>query len=212
MIQIETFELGPFQTNCYLIYCDQTKLAAIIDPATEAAVLTDYLTKNSLTLQSVLLTHGHLDHIGGVAGLKAKYNPKVYLHEADLPIVRSAPEWGRSFGLPDLKSFQPDEFITEPATIEVGDLRLKVLHTPGHTPGGLCYLSGNHAFVGDTLFERSIGRTDLPGGDFEHIITSIQEKLFTLDDNTQVFPGHGPTTTIGIEKTSNPFVNQKNEY
>lgn len=201
----KSFTLGPFQTNSYLVYSEASQLAVVIDPAAADPSIPDFLEKNGLKLKYIFLTHSHLDHIGGVSALKAKYHPEIILHQNDVSLLESADEFARMLGLPPPKAFQPDMLLTDENEIKFSDLQFNVLHTPGHTPGSVSFVIDDLAFVGDTLFAQSIGRTDLPGGNYEKILTSIREKLFTLPDETRVFPGHGPDTSIQIEKVTNPF-------
>jgi len=204
-MKIQKLILGPFQTNTYLVSCEHTRQALVIDPAEENNGLIDSIQKQNLALKYILITHGHLDHIGGVAWLQKQTEAPVLMHADDLPIVESSPNFARMLGLRASKHFKPDEFVTEKTIIEAGLVRLRILHTPGHSPGSICLVGDYAAFVGDTLFARSIGRTDLPGGDYEQIVVSIRQKLFTLNAATEVYPGHGPNTMIGIEKVNNPF-------
>jgi len=203
-VRFQKFVTGPFQTNSFLVYSDK-KYAAIIDPATEASAFLKFIEKEKLSLKFILLTHAHLDHIGGVAWLKNKFNAAIVLHQNDAFQLEHAGEFARMLGLPAPAPFQPDIWLTDESDIACEDFRLAVRHTPGHTPGSVCFLTPELVFAGDTLFAQSIGRTDLPGGDYQQILNSIQEKLFTLPEATRVLPGHGAETTIEIEKTSNPF-------
>lgn len=203
-MRFQKFVTGPFQTNSFLVFSEK-KNAAIIDPATEATVFLKFIEKEKLSLKFILLTHAHLDHIGGVTWLKNKYDAPIVLHRDDAFQLDHAGDFARMLGLPAPAAFQPDLWLTDETEIKFEDFRLAVVPTPGHTPGSVCFLTPELAFVGDTLFAQSIGRTDLPGGDYQQILNSIQEKLFTLPETTRVFPGHGAETTIQIEKMTNPF-------
>lgn len=205
-MKIKTFILGLLQTNCYLLSCEATKEAVIIDPPEPDSQLINYLKQNDLRLRYILLTHGHIDHIGGVAFLKENSDAKVLMHRADLPLVKDVAIYAQWFDLNLPPSFAIDDFLTENQTISIGTINLKVISTPGHTPGSVCFIHSSFVFAGDTLFARSIGRTDLPGGDYEAILLSIKNKLLTLDESTTVFPGHGPRTKIKDEKTKNLFL------
>jgi glyoxylase-like metal-dependent hydrolase (beta-lactamase superfamily II) len=204
-VLFQQFTSGPFQTNSFLVYSVESNVAAMIDPATEQSSVIKFIEKYNLELKFILLTHAHLDHIGGVAWLQNKYHSKIMLHQEDASLLESAGEFARMLGLPAPRSFKPDVWLTEETDIQSGDFRLRVRHTPGHTPGSVCFINHDLAFVGDTLFAQSIGRTDLPGGDSSQILTSIQNQLFSLPETTRVFPGHGPDTTIQLEKATNPF-------
>lgn len=203
----QTLILGPFQTNSYIISCESSKNAVIIDPAEPDASIMDYLTLHQLHLTHILLTHGHLDHIGGVAWLQKKYQSQIWMHSADVSLLQSASEFAHFLNLPAPELFTPQKFVKDGDAIIAGSLQLQVLHTPGHTPGSICFIINDHAWVGDTLFAGSIGRTDLPGGDDAQIIRSIRQKLLTLPENCAIYPGHGPASSIGLEKKSNPFLN-----
>ena len=205
-MKIDVIVCGLFQTNSYLIYNDRASSALVIDPGDNAAVFERKLTRENLTLEAILLTHGHLDHVGAVVALKDRFGAKVFMHPADVPILESGPELARDWGLPIPKLFQPDYALADDQQITAAGFDFTVLHTPGHTPGGVCFLSGEHLFTGDTLFAQSIGRTDLPGGDHHQLIASIEKKLLPLPNDTIVYPGHGPDTSIGVEKVTNIFL------
>jgi len=209
-MRIDSFILGAFETNCYILRAgDAAKDSLIIDTGLEAGELLDFLQANKLNPVAVVLTHGHADHITGVVALRKRFpETDVYIHKLDAEMLTGAPSnlsalSGRAF------STEPADFlIEEPGLIEQAGIKLKVLHTPGHTPGGISLYSEQEGivFVGDTLFADSVGRTDFPGGSMNQLIKSIKEKLLTLPDETIVYPGHGPTTTIAQEKASNPFL------
>lgn len=203
----QTFVSGPFETNTYLLGCEASGNAVIIDPAEPENAIADYLTDHQLHLTHILLTHGHLDHIGGVAWLQRKYQAQIWMHAAELSILQSAPEFALFLNLPAPEIFPTPNFINEGDVICAGTLQLRVVHTPGHTPGSVCFICNDQAWVGDTLFAESIGRTDLPGGDYAQIIRSIRQKLLTLPENMVIYPGHGPASSIGVEKKYNPFFN-----
>jgi glyoxylase-like metal-dependent hydrolase (beta-lactamase superfamily II) len=200
--------VGAFQENCYLYACPQTLEAVIIDPGDEAERILARIRELRFIPRYIINTHGHIDHICAIDEVSAVYPVPLAIHPDDV-FMYTDEEMARMFGRPaPLVKRQPDILLHEGDTITFGTLKLEVLHTPGHTPGGICLVSHPYCvFSGDTLFRRSIGRTDLPGGNYERIITSIREKLYTLDDDLAVFPGHGDPTTIIEEKTENPFVN-----
>ncbi|MCU0590805.1 MAG: MBL fold metallo-hydrolase [Desulfobacterales bacterium] len=203
---IKKLAVGPIMANCFIVGCEQTKAAAVIDPGDEADRILLALADAKLTVKQIINTHGHFDHVGANKRMKAATGAPILIHALDAPMLsmlaRSAAAWGMSAE----DSPAPDRFLDEGDLIEIGSLRLQVIHTPGHTPGGVSLLADSCLFVGDTLFAGSVGRTDFPGGDFAALKSSIQRKLFTLDDAVQVFTGHGPETTIGEEKRHNPFV------
>lgn len=199
--------VGAFQENCYLYACPQTLEAVIIDPGDEAARILDRIQELKFIPKYIINTHGHIDHICAIDEVSAVYPVPLAIHPADVFMYteeRAAHLYGRQAPLVKRK---PDILLQEGDTLTFGTLTLEVLHTPGHTPGGICLVSRPYCvFSGDTLFQRSIGRTDLPGGNFEQIVTSIRTKLYTLDEELVVFPGHGDPTTIIEEKYENPFV------
>lgn len=207
---LQSLELGPFVENCYVIGDEKSREAAVIDPGDEPDTILLTLGKESLTAKIILLTHAHLDHVGGLKALKESTRADVMMHKADAFLLKTAPMQALAFGVRPFLSPSPDRFIAEGDTLRVGSLRLEVIHTPGHTPGGVCYClrEEKKVFVGDTLFAGSVGRTDLPGGDYEALVRSIREKLLPLGDDVEVLCGHGPPTTIGQERRCNPFLNE----
>ncbi len=200
--------VGAFQENCYLYACPQTLEAVIIDPGDEAPRILERIQELKFVPKYIINTHGHIDHICAIDEVSEVYPVPLAIHPDDVSMYtdeRAASMFGRKAPLVKRK---PDILLHEGDTISFGTLTLEVLHTPGHTPGGICLVSRPYCvFSGDTLFQRGIGRTDLPGGNYEQIITSIREKLYTLDEELVVFPGHGEPTTILEEKYENPFVN-----
>jgi len=199
--------VGMFEENCYLYACPKTREAVIIDPGDEAERILEMIQQHKVIPKYILNTHGHIDHICAIDEVNAVYPVLLAIHPADLPMYtdeRNAQLYGRSTPLVKKK---PDLLLNEGDQITFGTLTLEVLHTPGHSPGSICLVSQPHCiFSGDTLFYRSIGRTDLPGGNYTQIEQSIRNKLYTLEDNLVVFPGHGQPTTIAEEKYKNPFV------
>jgi glyoxylase-like metal-dependent hydrolase (beta-lactamase superfamily II) len=192
--------------NCYIIGCESTKSAAVIDPGEEADRILKELAKDSLTLKYIINTHGHFDHVGGNYDLKKASGADIVIHPADEAMLADLVRTAAAFGLSAQNSPAPDRTVQEGDTISFGEISLRVLDTPGHSPGGISLHTDNMVFVGDTLFAGSIGRTDLPGGDFQTLISSIKTKLFPLGDDTKVYTGHGPATSIGQEKRANPFL------
>jgi hydroxyacylglutathione hydrolase len=200
--------VGPFQENCYLYACPRTREAVIIDPGDEAESILETITQLQLIPKYILNTHGHIDHIGAIDAVREVYPVPLAIHADDVPMYTDehvAQEFGKQAPLVKTK---PDILLKEGDRLTFGTLSLEVLETPGHTRGGICLVSLPYCvFSGDTLFYRGIGRTDFEGGSYEQIISSIREKLYALDDELVVFPGHGQPTTIIEEKYENPFVN-----
>lgn len=204
---VETLPVGPLQTNCYLVGCEATRLGAVIDPGGDAAEILSAIGRHRLKLEYILLTHAHFDHISGVAELVEATHAPIALHPGDLPLLR-ARGGAAMFGIFMRPSPEPNVALSEGQVIEVGALRLNVLHTPGHTPGHVTFheRTAKAAFDGDVLFMQGIGRTDFPGSSYQQLMDSIRNKLFTLPDDTTIYPGHGPATTVGEERWSNPFL------
>ena len=205
-MKVHAFTLGPLQSNSYLCADEATREGLLFDPGMESEPVAEALARERLTLTAIINTHGHFDHVFGNAYFKAKTGAPLLMHRADLDLVKRLEEQSLYFGFRATPSPAPDRFLEEGDEIRVGGTRLTVLHTPGHSPGGICLVTDGTAFVGDTLFAGSIGRTDLPGGSAETLLTSIREKLLTLPDDTVIYPGHGPATTIGHERRHNPFL------
>lgn len=204
---IKHYLSGPLSVNTYLVIDEGSKEAFIVDPGGVNTNLVQFVEDEELDVKYILLTHGHGDHIGGVAAYQQQFPQiKVVASAEELPILGNA-RMNASFEISGVAStVEPDILVTDGETLTMGALTMKFLATPGHTPGGLCILVDDILFSGDTLFEQSIGRTDLPGGSFADIKTSIHQKLFTLPAQTKVLPGHMGETTIGFEKEHNPFV------
>jgi hydroxyacylglutathione hydrolase len=199
--------VGDFEENCYLYACPQTREAVIIDPGDEPERILKTIQELHLTPKYILNTHGHIDHICAIDAVSAVYPVPLAIHPADVSMYTdelAARMFGRT---PPLVKRKPDILLNDGNHIRFGTLTLEVLHTPGHTPGGICLLSRPYCiFSGDTLFYRSIGRTDLPGGNTQQLLTSIKTRLYPLDEELVVFPGHGQPTSIAEEKYENPFV------
>ena len=202
----ETVVVGALETNCYLVFCDETRECAVIDPGAEPEKIFSALTSLDLKPVVMLNTHGHVDHIGANADIKEKYGIPLGLHSADLLIFEAGPRMELGLILSARPSPAPDRFLEAGDAIEVGRKKLRVIHTPGHSPGSVSFLSDGILFSGDTLFSGGVGRTDLPGGSQRVLESSIREKIFTLPDDTVVLPGHGPKTTVIEERESNPFL------
>lgn len=181
--------VGPYQTNCYILACKDTLEGIVIDPGDEVFHITREISRNGIRVVSILITHGHIDHIGGVGELKKITKASVLIHPYDAPALR----------------VPPDGSLQQGQKIQVGTYTLSVLHTPGHSPGGVCFLAPGAVFTGDTLFAGSVGRTDFAGGSHETLVEGVREKIFPLGDGLRVYPGHGPASTISVERQTNPF-------
>lgn len=205
-MRIHTFALGPFQTNTYLVEDETTKQAILIDPTIDSESVLDKATARGLTIALILDTHGHVDHVYGNAFFKEQTGAPLAIHADDAPWLRSITQHATLFGIPARVSPEADRLLRDGDHIAVADLSFTVIHTPGHTPGSICLYGHGVLFAGDTLFEGSVGRTDLPGGNHEQLISSIKTKLLALPEQTTVYSGHGGTTTIGEEKEYNPFL------
>ena len=210
---IESRAVPPFQKNGFVVACERTQQAVLIDPGDEVDDLLVLIRASALDVRYILLTHAHLDHVSGVGAARRALNAHVpiYLHRDDLPLYEHVEQQGMMFGIKVERQPAVDLFY-DGSSITFGDYTVTVHHTPGHCPGGVCLqigptgTPGTDLFVGDTLFASSVGRTDLPGGDYATLMRSITQVLFPLGDDAVVHPGHGPDTTIGRERTSNPFV------
>ncbi|HEY83409.1 MAG TPA: MBL fold metallo-hydrolase [Dehalococcoidia bacterium] len=197
--------VGPLASNCYILGSESSKEGIIIDPADEAERLEQTIKELGLKIKLIVLTHGHPDHIGALRALKEATGAEVAIHADDAQSLRQqvlAFLFGFSFATPPA----PDRLLKGGDSIDISDLHFSVIHTPGHTPGSICLLGHGVLFSGDTLFNYGIGRYDLPGGDYQQLMDSLQTKLMVLPDDTLVYPGHGPDTTIGAERRGNPFL------
>lgn len=210
---IRQMALGPIQANCFILGCKKTRQAVVIDPGDDADRILTSLAGERLTVVHIINTHGHFDHVGANKRLKATTGADILIHSADAPMLAQLSATAAAWGLAAENSPPADRLLENGDTISFGTHTLKVLYTPGHTTGGIClYTEYPHAgaqekavFVGDTLFAGSIGRTDFPGGNFDTLISSIRTQLFSLDEDVKVYPGHMGSTTIGVEKRTNPF-------
>jgi len=209
-MQIQSFTFNPFEENTYVVF-DSSREAAIIDPGcfekSEQEELDRFIKKENLTVKLLLNTHCHIDHVLGNYYVKTRYNVPFWMHADDLPVLRAVKSYAPNYGFPGYQEILPDRTLSETDTVKIGSIDLKVLFLPGHAPGHIGFYNDAERILiaGDVLFHRSIGRTDLPGGNMDTLLNSIHQKLFTLPDDVVVYPGHGPTTTIGEEKVSNPF-------
>jgi glyoxylase-like metal-dependent hydrolase (beta-lactamase superfamily II) len=207
-MQAVIIPVTPFAQNCSLLWCTRTKEAAVIDPGGDLDTILAAAREHGVRLTKILLTHAHIDHAGGTAELARRLQlPIIGPHPGDKFWIDGIAEQGRMFGFPRCETFTPDQWLDEGDRVQVGEVELQVRHCPGHTPGHVIFYSAADklAFVGDVLFQGSIGRTDFPGGDYATLITAIREKLFTLGDDVRFVPGHGPMSTFGDERRSNPF-------
>ena len=205
---LKTLVVGPFASNCYIVGSESSKQGIIIDPGAEAKLILRTVNDLGLTIHLILITHAHIDHIGALAPVKEGTGAKFAIHEAEAAAGLGmfsrmlSSMSGGSFSQPP----KPERLLKDGDNIDIDDLSFTVLHTPGHSPGGISLYGHGIIFSGDTLFNHGIGRTDFPGCSYEQIMDSIQNKLMSLPDNTVVYPGHGPATTIGEEKRGNPFL------
>ncbi len=197
--------VGPIQANCYILGCERTREAAVIDPGGDPDKILLALAKDNLRCVYIINTHGHFDHAADNKRLKEVTGAELLIHRADAPMILQQSSSGGMWGMKVDNSPPPDRYLEEGDVITFGDISLKVLHTPGHSPGSISLVSDKIVIVGDTLFAGSIGRTDFPGGDYEGLIRNVREKIFTLGDDVVVYTGHGPKTTVGRERRTNPF-------
>lgn len=199
---LEKIIVGPMQVNCYILGCSSRSEAIVIDPGDEPERIKDRLKKSGLKINCIINTHGHADHIGA----DAAFDVPVYIHRLDAPLLKD-PQLNLSamLGL-KLDIPAPVRLLEDGQKLKLGDIRLEVIHTPGHTPGGICLNAGEFIFTGDTLFAQGIGRTDLPYASEKDLLDSIRSRLFSLAEGVIIYPGHGPSSTIGREKRSNPFI------
>jgi glyoxylase-like metal-dependent hydrolase (beta-lactamase superfamily II) len=199
----------PFEQNCTLLWCDRSQQAAIVDPGGDIERIHSAIERQGLQAVKILLTHGHIDHAGGTAALAQQLGiPVEGPHREDRFLLDNLPEQGRLFGLPQSGAFEPDRWLAQDDRVEFGEEELEVLHCPGHTPGHVVFFhrAARLALVGDVLFHGSIGRTDFPRGDYPSLIHSIKQRLWPLGEDVRFIPGHGPESTFGEERRSNPFV------
>ena len=205
---IKELAVGPLMANCFIAGCEETKEAVVIDPGGEADRILLSLAQSELKVKYIINTHGHFDHVSANGKMKEATGADLLIHPLDAPMLGMLSSNAAAFGISVENSPACDRTIEEDESVSFGKFTLKVIHTPGHTPGGISLYSDGIIFVGDTLFAGSIGRTDFPGGDFDTLISSIKTKLFKLEDDVRVLSGHGPVTSIGQEKRFNPFVGQ----
>jgi len=210
MIKVKSFTFNPFQENTYVLY-DESKSCIIIDPGCyeefEKSDLVDFINSESLKVEKLINTHCHIDHVLGNKFIKDTFGVQLYIHKNDEATLKAVETYAPNYGFPQFEPTSAEQFLEEGNSLSFGNSTLDIIYVPGHAPGHVAFVSKSDKFCigGDVLFRGSIGRTDLPGGDFDTLIRSIHEQMFVLPDNTTVYCGHGPTTTIGEEKVSNPF-------
>ena len=208
-IQAVMIPVTPFQQNCSLLWCTGTMRGAVTDPGGDLELIESAIAERAVSVEKILITHGHLDHAGGTKDLAARLKvPVEGPHEADIYWIGRMEEQSRMFGFAGAKAFEPDRWLTDGDTVSFGNVTMDVIHCPGHTPGHVVFVhrEAGFAVVGDVLFQGSIGRTDFPMGNHEDLIASIRDKLFPLGDDIAFIPGHGPPSTFGHERRSNPYV------
>ncbi len=203
---IKKLVVGPFSSNCYIIGSESNKEGLIIDPGADADEILKNVKDLELKVKFIVLTHGHIDHTGALKEVKDATEAEVAIHADDAKSLQEGKSLSAMFGLSYPPPPPPDQLLKDGDSIDISDLHFLVLHTPGHSPGGICLLGHGVVFSGDTLFNYGIGRYDLPGGNYNQLMNGIHTKLMTLPDNTIVYPGHGPETTIGAERQGNPFL------
>jgi hydroxyacylglutathione hydrolase len=207
-MEVISATVGPFAENSYFLVDPASREAIAIDPGDEAARLLDSVRRNKLIVKYILNTHGHLDHVGAVASVRAETGAPFHIHRGDLPFIEALAEQAAMFGLPAPQVPEVDGFLEEGQVFKFGrdEIPVRIIETPGHSPGSVTLCAGDLLFSGDALFQDSIGRTDLPGGNHETLLRSIRDRLLVFPDAAKVYPGHGPPTTIGRERRHNPFL------
>lgn len=202
----ETVIVGALETNCYLVYCPETLECAVVDPGAEAERIFRLIAEKGLHPIVILNTHGHVDHIGANKDVKDKFNIPLSIHSSDSAMLESVHQFETGFLIGAKASPSADNFLEDGDKIEIGKSYLKVIHTPGHSQGSVSFLGDGFILSGDTLFNGGVGRTDLPGGSWDTLVSTIKNKILTMPEETTVLPGHGPPTTVGQEKEANPFI------
>ena len=205
-IRVEKLVVGPLETNCYIVWDDRVKQGAVIDPGGDAHIILKKIKGIELEIKFILVTHGHFDHVGALAALKRETKAEFLAHKGDFFFIEEGKESALRWGIEIEQPSTPDRFIEDGDKITIGDFELYVLHTPGHSPGGVSFYTKGMVFCGDNLFQGSIGRTDFRMGSFEELEKSIKTRLYNLPDDTIVYTGHGPNTKIGSEKKYNIYV------
>ncbi len=205
-MKIIQLEVGYLGTNCYIVYDEDTLQAAIIDPGGSPEKILKIIERDNLSVEMIINTHGHADHISGNNEIKGATGAPILIHKDDAVMLTNAHSNLSVYVGNSMESEPADRLLSDGDIIKLGSISFNVMHTPGHTPGGICLIANNAVFCGDTIFYESIGRTDFPGGSYRQLIQSIKEKLMTLNDEFDLYPGHGPATTVGWERRRNPFI------
>jgi glyoxylase-like metal-dependent hydrolase (beta-lactamase superfamily II) len=208
-MQVGVIPVTAFQQNCSVVICEQTMRGAVVDPGGDLQLVYDFIEREGVTIEQILITHAHIDHAGATRELVDKLKvPVIGPHREDQFLIDTLPQQGQMFGLPHARPFAPDRWLEQGDVVQVGEERFEVRHCPGHTPGHVVFFNPlrKFALVGDVLFHGSIGRTDLPRGDHATLLASLRDQILTLPDDTTFLPGHGPTSTIGAQRQSNPFL------
>lgn len=198
--------VGPFAMNCHLVVCERTREAIVVDPGDEPDVIAKMIERDGARVTALVGTHGHMDHVSAAEPMRKRLGVPFLLHKADLPWIQMLPRQAMMFGVDVPEVPTVDGPLEDGQILQVGDLRFEVRHTPGHTEGGITLVGEGVAFVGDCVFQGSIGRTDLPGGDYDALMRSIRTRILDLPDETVLHCGHGPKTTVGTERRGNPFL------
>ena len=212
MLRYQIIPVTPLQQNCTVFWSPETTRGGIVDPGGDLSLIQNFLSENDITLEKILCTHGHLDHVGAVSELARELSlPVIGPHKDDLFWIEGLPEAAEMYGFQNVETFVPDQWLEDGDKVEAAGATFDVVHCPGHTPGHIIFFSkeSNLAIVGDVLFNGSIGRTDLPGGNFDQLINSVKEKLWPLGNNIDFIPGHGPVSTFEAERANNAFVSDK---
>jgi hydroxyacylglutathione hydrolase len=207
-MQFKNITVTDFMTNCFIIWDEETKEGIVLDPGGDAAGILREIKAENIKIIGIVITHAHIDHVGALGAIRDATGAQIMIHKEELPVLKYASKMGGMFGVRIEEPPEPDRLLSEGDVINFGKYSLKVLETPGHSPGGISLIAsdGITCFSGDTLFAQSIGRTDLPGGDYDTLIRGIKTKILPLGDDVKVYPGHGPATTVATEKKYNPFL------
>ena len=212
MLAVHALHLGPLDNNTYLVVHEPTRETAVVDVGFDPEAVIEAIERRKLVVRLLLNTHAHYDHVTGMRAIQQAFGGDYYVHPADRPLLDHLTEQGAAFGFPPAEPPDHPHDLTDRQTLVLAGETIEVIHTPGHSPGGVCFRHGDWLISGDTLFAGSVGRTDLPGGSFEDLERAIRERLFVLGDAVHVYPGHGPETTLGEERVHNPFVGENARF